>query len=466
MTVVVANRGEVAVRVVRAAQELGRRTVALVTADERDGLAARLASASALLPGEGAAPYLDPGLVTATAREHGGEGPVLLHPGYGFLSERGDLARACADAGLTFVGPDAGLLDLFGDKGSAREAAVAADVPVLPATAVDPDEATLLAFAQEQHPAGVMIKAAGGGGGRGMRAVPAGEDLPAAWTRAASEAARTSGSAALFAERHVARARHVEIQVIGDGRDVMALGDRDCTLQRRFQKAQYLALPERAANHLVRVLRLREGDACVLFNGDGHDYPARLAAIGKREVRVEVLAREPVANESPLRIVLLQGIARGEKMDLILQKATELGVAAVVPVSGDRTEVRLDAERAGKRLAHWRSVLESACEQSGRARVPALGAPATLDAAARAIDGEGLRLVLDPQGEHRLDSLHSPAGGKVWIAIGPEGGWSPRDRTILQAAGFNGLRLGPRVLRTETAGLAAIAALQARFGDL
>ena len=227
-----------------------------------------------------------------------------------------------------------------------------------------------------------------------------------------------------------------------------------------------LALPERAANHLVRVLRLREGDACVLFNGDGHDYPARLAAIGKREARVEVLAREPVANESPLRIVLLQGIARGEKMDLILQKATELGVAAVVPVSGDRTEVRLDAERAGKRLAHWRSVLESACEQSGRARVPALGAPATLDAAARAIDGEGLRLVLDPQGEHRLDSLHSPAGGNVWIAIGPEGGWSPRDRTILQAAGFNGLRLGPRVLRTETAGLAAIAALQARFGDL
>lgn len=111
-------------------------------------------------------------------------------------------------------------------------------------------------------------------------------------------------------------------------------------------------------------------------------------------------------------------------------------------------------------------MLESACEQSGRARVPALGAPATLDAAARAIDGEGLRLVLDPQGEHRLDSLHSPAGGKVWIAIGPEGGWSPRDRTILQAAGFNGLRLGPRVLRTETAGLAAIAALQARFGDL
>ena len=227
-----------------------------------------------------------------------------------------------------------------------------------------------------------------------------------------------------------------------------------------------VALPESAAAHLVRVLRLQQGDACVLFNGDGHDYAARLSSVGKREVLADIQSAQAIANESPLHLTLVQGIARGEKMDLILQKATELGVAAVVPVSGDRTEVRLDAERAGKRLAHWRSVLESACEQSGRARVPALGAPATLDAAARAIDGEGLRLVLDPQGEHRLDSLHSPAGGNVWIAIGPEGGWSPRDRTILQAAGFNGLRLGPRVLRTETAGLAAIAALQARFGDL
>ena len=239
-----------------------------------------------------------------------------------------------------------------------------------------------------------------------------------------------------------------------------------CYVALPLQAGARVVLPDVTANHLARVLRLREGDACVLFNGDGQDHDGRIASIGKREVVVELQASRAVDNESPLHVTLLQGIARGEKMDLILQKATELGVAAVVPVSGDRTEVRLDAERAGKRLAHWRSVLESACEQSGRARVPALGAPATLDAAARAIDGEGLRLVLDPQGEHRLDSLHSPAGGNVWIAIGPEGGWSPRDRTILQAAGFNGLRLGPRVLRTETAGLAAIAALQARFGDL
>src|SRR5690606_1882465 len=189
-------------------------------------------------------------------------------------------------------------------------------------------------------------------------------------------------------------------------------------------------------------------------------------AVGKREVSAEVVSASTVDNESPLRIVLLQGIARGEKMDLILQKATELGVAAIVPVNGERTEVRLDAERAQKRLAHWRSVVGSACGQSGRARVPEVHAPAALDAAAAALPGNALRLLLDPQGEHRLASLQLQDTDTVVVAIGPEGGWSPRDREVLHAAGFRGLRLGPRVLRAETAGLAAIAALQARFGDL
>lgn len=226
-----------------------------------------------------------------------------------------------------------------------------------------------------------------------------------------------------------------------------------------------IVLPESAANHLVRVLRLREGDACVLFNGDGNDYGARIAAAGKREVVVEILGVDPVDNESLFRITLLQGIARGEKMDLILQKATELGVARVMPVLAERTEVKLDAERTAKRMSHWESVIVSACEQSGRAQVPALDAPAALAAAAAALAGDCMKLTLDPQGEQSLRSLPSPPAG-VAIAIGPEGGWSPRDRETLRTAGFEGLRLGPRVLRTETAGLAAIAALQARFGDL
>jgi len=225
-----------------------------------------------------------------------------------------------------------------------------------------------------------------------------------------------------------------------------------------------IVLPESAGAHLVRVLRLREGEACVLFNGDGRDVDARLLAANKRGVEAEIVGARAVDNESPLRLVLLQGIARGEKMDLILQKATELGVHAIVPVFADRTEVRLDGERLQKRMDHWRSVVISACEQSGRARIPELTPARGLAEAAAALDADALKLTLDPVGEHRFETLAKPAGAVV-IGIGPEGGWSDKDRAILHAHGFSGLRLGPRVLRTETAGLAAIAALQARFGD-
>src|SRR5690554_1508917 len=227
-----------------------------------------------------------------------------------------------------------------------------------------------------------------------------------------------------------------------------------------------IALPEMAAQHLLRVLRLREGDACVLFNGDGHDYQARIVSANKRGGEVEVLGSEPVDNESPLRLTLVQGIARGEKMDLILQKATELGVAAFIPVSSQRSEVKLDPARAEKRLAHWRIVVASACEQSGRARIPEVAPPASLEAAVAALPDNDPRLLLDPFADATAATLEPPPGAAITVAVGPEGGWSPRDRQTLQSNGFTGIRLGPRVLRTETAGLAAIAALQARFGDL
>ncbi|HEY1070752.1 MAG TPA: 16S rRNA (uracil(1498)-N(3))-methyltransferase [Thermomonas sp.] len=225
-----------------------------------------------------------------------------------------------------------------------------------------------------------------------------------------------------------------------------------------------IALPEDVAVHLVRVLRLQPGDACVLFNGDGHDYDARLLAAGKREARAEILATRTVENESPLRITLLQGIARGEKMDWILQKATELGVARIVPVDSERSEVKLDAARAEKRLSHWREVVVSACEQSGRAVVPEVLPPQPLARGAALREGRGF--VLDPVAAHTLASLQGNPLGACTLAIGPEGGWSPRDHEQLQAAGYEGLRLGPRVLRTETAGIAAISALQALAGDL
>ncbi len=249
-----------------------------------------------------------------------------------------------------------------------------------------------------------------------------------------------------------------------------------------------LNLPENAGGHLVRVLRLREGEACVLFNGDGHDYDARLLAVTKRSVEVEIIGARAIDNESPLRIVLLQGIARGEKMDLILQKATELGVAAIAPVFADRTEVRLDGERLDKRSAHWRSVVIAACEQSGRACIPELRPACSLAEAAASLDDDMLKLTLDPHGDERFETLALPQVVTsqivssqivssqvvpfnrrkmvIAVAIGPEGGWSEKDRAVLRAHGFRGLRIGPRVLRTETAGLAAIAALQAKFGDL
>jgi 16S rRNA (uracil1498-N3)-methyltransferase len=209
---------------------------------------------------------------------------------------------------------------------------------------------------------------------------------------------------------------------------------------------------------------LEVGDPCVLFNGDGHDYTARLLTREKRGSAVEIVDRHAVTNESPLRIALIQGIARGEKMDLILQKATELGVASFAPASTDRTEVKLDAERSDKKMAHWRGVLASACEQCGRATLPELSAPRALSDAVAAV-ATPHRFLLDPEASDAIADLALPRDAQLTLAIGPEGGFSDRDRAILKAGEFRGLRLGPRILRTETAGLAAIAALMAIYGD-
>lgn len=238
-----------------------------------------------------------------------------------------------------------------------------------------------------------------------------------------------------------------------------------CFVDEPLAPGSVVTLPEAATTHLVRVLRLSAGDPVVLFNGNGQDFAATLLSVGKRGAEAEVRDARPVANESPLRITLAQGIARGEKMDWVLQKATELGVAGIFPVSTERTEVKLDAERAGKRLAHWQGILRAACEQSGRARLPALGEPQSL-ASYAASEPAAIKLVLDPGGDLGLRDLSLPAAAEVALLVGPEGGLSERDLAAAHAAGFRGLRLGPRILRTETAGLAALAALQSLYGDL
>ncbi len=227
-----------------------------------------------------------------------------------------------------------------------------------------------------------------------------------------------------------------------------------------------LGLPPQAGEHVARVLRLVVGDGITLFNGDGNDYPAVIQAVGKRDVSVQVQSVQPIDNESSLRLTLAQGVARGEKMDLIMQKATELGVARIVPLLTERSEVRLDAARAEKRLAHWRAVVASACEQSGRASLPEVMPSIALNVWLGSLANDGaLRLALLPEGTQKASELRfAPAGGI--LVVGPEGGLGQRDVGALTEAGFLGLRLGPRILRTETAGLAALAALQALYGDV
>ncbi len=226
-----------------------------------------------------------------------------------------------------------------------------------------------------------------------------------------------------------------------------------------------LALPAQASEHAVRVLRLAAGDPLTLFNGDGCDYPATILAAGKREVTVRIHGKRDLENESPLRLTLAQGVARGDKMDLIVQKATELGVWRIVPLLTERSEVKLDASRSEKRLAHWRAVAASACEQSGRARLPDIAAALPLSQWLQDLADDGARrlaLIPDAGSSSRELRFASNAG---LLVVGPEGGLGARDVDVLRAANFDGLRLGPRILRTETAGLAALAALQAIHGD-
>ncbi len=221
------------------------------------------------------------------------------------------------------------------------------------------------------------------------------------------------------------------------------------------------------AAHVARVLRLRPGNELCLFNGDGHDYPARIESVERRRVRLRVLDCLAVDNESPLAVTLIQAVSKGERMDWVMQKAVELGVARVVPVLSEHGVVRLSDERRERRWRHWRGVMVAACEQSGRAVVPEL-APvsdfsAWLAAEGRASEG-ALRLFLHPDGGEALPCLPVPEHG-VWLAVGPEGGWSAAEVSRLEAHGFLPVCLGPRVLRTETAALAALAVVQALWGD-
>jgi 16S rRNA (uracil1498-N3)-methyltransferase len=225
-----------------------------------------------------------------------------------------------------------------------------------------------------------------------------------------------------------------------------------------------IELPPGAATHLVRVLRLRVGDGLVLFNGRGGEYEAQISAVARHGVRARVGAHRALERESSLQVTLLQAIARGERMDLVIQKATELGVTRIVPVSSDHSVVQLGAQGGERRAAHWLAVATSACEQCGRNRLPQIEPITSLEAACSG--AAGARLILDPEAEAPLTEAPLGAQSAVSLLIGPEGGFSEAERAVAQRNEFRPHRLGPRILRTETAAFAAVTAVQVLAGDL
>ena len=345
--ILIANRGEIAVRLVRALRDLGLASVAVHARDDASALHVQLADAAVALDATGPSAYLDVAALIAIARAQGCD---AVHPGYGFLSERADFAQACADAGLVFIGPTPEQLALFGDKARARALATQCDVPVMPGSTGAVTLAQAQAFFAEQHAqgAGVMVKAIGGGGGRGMRAVLHADELPEAHARCMSEAKAAFGVEGVYVERLMRDARHIEVQVLGDGQAVASLGERECTLQRRFQKlveiAPSPALPE-ALRAQVTQAALRMAKT-VGYRGLGtFEFLVDTASAALPFVFIEANPRLQVEHTvteavTGLDLVQLQiAVAAGQAL-------SELGVQAdrTAPQRGFAVQWRINAE--------------------------------------------------------------------------------------------------------------------------
>ncbi len=244
-----------------------------------------------------------------------------------------------------------------------------------------------------------------------------------------------------------------------------------CYVPPPLQAQTQVALPEASALHVTRVLRLRLGAELTVFDGRGGEYAAEIVTIARAQVRVAVGPHRPTERESSVRITLLQSLARGERMDLIVQKATELGVYRMVPVASQHSVVRLEGSAATRRIEHWRQVAIGACEQCGRNRIPRVADVMDVATAGGAAELPVERYLLSPEATENLTAAlkrDSPEheSRSVALLIGPEGGWSQGELAIAQRFDFRPVQLGPRVLRTETAALVAVAIVQAGCGDL
>ncbi|MDO6460555.1 16S rRNA (uracil(1498)-N(3))-methyltransferase [Granulosicoccaceae sp. 1_MG-2023] len=230
-----------------------------------------------------------------------------------------------------------------------------------------------------------------------------------------------------------------------------------------LQAGARLCLDKEATRHAVQVLRLQAGHPLTLFNGDGWNYTATLQNTAK-QAEVLITGKQENPLESPLEVTLVQGVSRSERMDFTLQKAVELGVTGIVPVFTERSVLNLNGARLEKKIRHWRAVISSACEQSGRSRLPTLGEAVSLRDYLATNAPAGKACVLLPGAAGTFAGIDNP-NNRFTLLIGPEGGLSEAETDAAQAAGFTGVSMGPRILRTETAGIAALSILQARFGD-
>ena len=220
-----------------------------------------------------------------------------------------------------------------------------------------------------------------------------------------------------------------------------------------------------ATRYMTRVLRRTTGDTLTLFNGDGKDYPAILEDINGKAAVVRVNQCQVNQSRSPLDITLVQSLAKGMKLDLVIQKATELGVARISPVSADRSVLQLDKKRIGSRMDHWQGVAISACTQCHRSTLPVIDRPQTFEQWLAGSTDIKHRFLLHPTAQHSLTSIPSP-GSACCVIVGPEGGFSDAEIDRAKSTGVTSVSCGPRILRTETAGFTALAILQSRFGDL
>ena len=229
-----------------------------------------------------------------------------------------------------------------------------------------------------------------------------------------------------------------------------------------------IVMDDFAAHHALKVMRLKNNDQLILFNGDGSDYTGQVINISKRQVEVSIKSKKNIGNESNLRVILLQALTSSEKMDLIIQKTTELGISEIQPIVCERSIVKIKKEKIEKKLSHWRQVAIAACEQCGRAKIPKIHEPENITKYLERIieSDKDTKIILSPEASKSLDNIAPNIKQDIKVLIGPEGDFTKQELDLSIQNGFSPIKIGPRILRTETAPISILSILQYKYGDI